>query len=1041
MKHLPQLMTFTVTLCLMMAFAVAQPAHGQTNQDKAAKAKQLFDEGWTLARERTMESLEAAVSKFEQARRLFQEINAQQDEAYCLGRLGDINNTLGYTQKALDYYAQALLLFHAVGDKGGEGTVLNNIGGVYSELGEKQQALKYFNESLPLRRAVGDKGGEAATLNNIGKVYSDLGEHQQALKFYNQALPLSRAVGGKFGEATTLYNIATIYSQLGEHQQALKYYNESLLLSRAVGDKYGEATTLNIIGTVYSALGEKQQALKYYNESLPLLHAIGDKYTEAATLTNIGTVYSDLGEHQQAWKYYNQALPLSRAVGDKHGEARTLTNIGTVYSDLGEKQQALKYFNESLPLRHAVGDKRGEASTLNNIGMVYSDLGEKQQALKYFNESLPFFRAVGDKRGEAVTLNNIGGVYSALGEKQQALKYYNQALPLSRADGDKRGEARTLTDIGAVYSQLGKQQQALKYFNESLPLSRAVGDKRGEAVTLVNLFYSLASVNPRFGVFYGKQSVNNYQILRSNVQELDKNVQQTFLKSIEYAYRRLTDALIRQERNAEAQQILNLFKDQQYFDFNSNKQTAPLTLTERESEMITTFNQKLERIVAMIRQLDDYKGIIGEREPTKSETALIQIYEANLKAANADYSAFLKQAETDFSKPLSEKDKVGEIPDTKEMQTSLRNLQSQTKEKAVAVYTLVGENNFWALIITPDGITPVVSLVKGKELNKKAIEFLGQLSKVDKQTNAPKFSEGEVQKMGKELYDIVFAPVAAKLKELNIKPDVLMWSLDGALRYLPVATLYDGKQYLGERYRNIVFTRANSERMLAPISPTWTGSGFYNSKEYSLPVRSPDNGKMKLVGFDALKNAKTEVETIFGVPPKPGIIGGDLLPDEQFTKESLFKALKLNRPLVHIASHFKFEAGDESSSFLLLGDGTKLSLEDIKNTPDDLFKGVELLTLSACETGVQKERESDGREIDGFAELAQRKGARAVLASLWKVDDESTSKLMTQFYQTRQTQKLTKAEALQKAQLSLLKSKDFSHPYYWSPFILIGNWR
>lgn len=97
------------------------------------------------------------------------------------------------------------------------------------------------------------------------------------------------------------------------------------------------------------------------------------------------------------------------------------------------------------------------------------------------------------------------------------------------------------------------------------------------------------------------------------------------------------------------------------------------------------------------------------------------------------------------------------------------------------------------------------------------------------------------------------------------------------------------------------------------------------------------------------------------------------------------------------------ESYENQYSNLLLGDGTKLTLEDIKNAPDDLFKGVELLTLSACETGVQKERESDGREIDGFAELAQRKGAKSVLASLWKVDDESTSQLMTQFYQTRQT--------------------------------------
>jgi CHAT domain-containing protein len=345
------------------------------------------------------------------------------------------------------------------------------------------------------------------------------------------------------------------------------------------------------------------------------------------------------------------------------------------------------------------------------------------------------------------------------------------------------------------------------------------------------------------------------------------------------------------------------------------------------------------------------------------------------------------------------------------------------------------------LITATDRIIGVSYPIKVVQLRRKEARFFRQLSEVDVQNNSPKATVGAVQKTGKELYQILFAPLSGKLREFNIKPDVLMWSLDGALRYLPVAALFDGRQYMGERYRNVVFTRANSERMLAPVSPTWTGSGFYNSREYSLPVRSADDGKMKMAGFNGLKNAKAELETIFGVSPKRGIIGGDLLPNEQFTKVSLFKALKLNRPLVHIASHFQFEAGDASSSFLLLGDGSKLTLEDIKNAPDDLFNGVELLTLSACETGVQKERESDGREIDSFAELAQRKGAKAVLASLWKVDDASTSQLMTQFYGIRESKKLTKVEALQKAQLTLLNSKDFSHPYYWAPFILIGNWR
>jgi CHAT domain-containing protein/Flp pilus assembly protein TadD len=1041
MKPLPQLMIIGAMLCLMIACAVTQPAHGQTNQEKYDKATQLFVEGTKLAEAGTAESMQASLPKFEQARRLAREINAQQEEAFCLIWLGETNYFLGYKQQALKFYNEALPLLRAVGDKGSEARTLNYIGVVYNDLGEKQQALKFYNEALPLRRAVGDKDGEAQTLNSMGVVYRDLGEKQQALKLYDQALPLSRAVGNKRIEAVILNNIGTVYFDLGENQEALKLYNEALSLLLTVGDIRSQAYLLTSIGAIYRDLGDKQQALKFYNQALPLSRRVGDKGGEAQTLNHIGLVYSDLGENQQALKFYNEALPLRRAVGDRSGEASTLNSMGAVYSALGERQQALKFYNEALPLRRAVGDRNGEASTLNNIGKVYGDLGKQQQALKYFNESLLLLRAIGNKVNEAVTLNNIGLIYNDLGERQQALKLFNEALLLHRAVGDKSGEATTLNNIGTFYADLNEARQALKFFNESLPLLRADGDKHREAITLSNIFMSLVSSNPRFSVFYGKQSVNNFQTLRLNVRGLDKDIQQMFLKSIEVSYRFLTDALITQGRYAEAQQILNTFKDQQYFDFNSNKQTAPLTLTAREGKLVAAFNQKLERIVASIRQLDDYKRTNGKREPTKSEAAQIQIYEANLKAANADYSAFLKQAETDFSQPLSSKDKVGEIADTRKMQTVLRDLQSQTGQKAATIYTLEAQENYRGLLITPDKIVTFSYPIKAAELKQKAVKFFEQLSEIDKQKNVPKFSESEVKKTGKELYDIMFAPVAAKLKELNINPDVVMWSLDGTLRYIPVAALYDGKQYLAERYRQVIFTRADSERMLAPVSPIWTGSGFYNSKEYSLPVRDSADGKMKLVRFDGLKNAKMEVETIFGISPKQSIIVGEFKSNDEFTKELLLKALKLNRPLVHIASHFKFEAGDANSSFLLLGDGNKLTLEDIKNAPDDLFKGVELLTLSACETGVQKERESDGREIDSFAELAQRKGAKAVIASLWKVDDESTSQLMTQFYETRQTQKITKAEALQKAQLSLLKSKDYSHPYYWSPFILIGNWK
>ena len=181
-------------------------------------------------------------------------------------------------------------------------------------------------------------------------------------------------------------------------------------------------------------------------------------------------------------------------------------------------------------------------------------------------------------------------------------------------------------------------------------------------------------------------------------------------------------------------------------------------------------------------------------------------------------------------------------------------------------------------------------------------------------------------------------------------------------------------------------------------------------------------------------------------------------------KRAVAVALRNRYRVVHIASHFSFQPGNETLSYLLLGDGTKLSVADLKALPPS--EGVDLLTLSACNTGVGSEN-AEGKEVEGLGVQAQNKIAKAVLASLWEVSDESTSLLMQNFYRFREAEPgVTKAEALRRAQLAMLRGdtkrsedggetrgagtananarKDsrarFAHPYYWSAFFLIGNW-
>jgi CHAT domain-containing protein len=473
--------------------------------------------------------------------------------------------------------------------------------------------------------------------------------------------------------------------------------------------------------------------------------------------------------------------------------------------------------------------------------------------------------------------------------------------------------------------------------------------------------------------------------------------------------------------------------------------------------------------------LNEVKLRIGGRQPSSEEAAQVLGLEAQLKSGSEEFLNFGKQLEAEFKQPLSARDKVGDIADTRELQAALRDLKSQTGQSAVAIYTLAGPEDFRSLIVSADQITAVSKPSKRDDLDEKARQLWGLLQS----------DQYDPRPLSEEIYSVVFNPIESALPKGTT---TILWSLDGNLRYVPMGALYDGKQYLVERYNHAVFTRADRERLTRAVTPHWTGLGLGSSEAHTVEVLGDK------ISFNALPGVTEELRQLFRQKNSTqGVLDGDVLPDAKFTKAAMLAALQQKRPLVHISSHFSFRPGDEARSFLLLGDGTAMTLEEMK-THLGLFSGVELLTLSACNTAAQQE--GNGREIDGFAELAQRLGAASVMATLWPVADNSTPWFMREFYQSRQTGAgLSKAEAVRRAQLALLngtaetrplpagekgtsqpvqivigekdakrdssgtradiiyvdaqdaplfkrdEKKPFAHPYYWAPFILIGNWK
>ena len=564
---------------------------------------------------------------------------------------------------------------------------------------------------------------------------------------------------------------------------------------------------------------------------------------------------------------------------------------------------------------------------------------------------------------------------------------------------------------------------------------------------------------PETAVFFGKQEINRIQEIRTNIRGLEKETQQSFLKSNEDAYREVADLLISVGRLPEAEQVLDLLKNEEYFEFirrdgkDASSRTAPVGLTRTEENANVRYGELAASVTAIGSEWGELRA---KPSRTPEEDAYLVALSEKLKQANEQWSQFLGGLYVELGKTKQAQDTVGSIQEnTGGMQDVLRHLDPGT----VALYTLVGEDKYRVIVVTPSVMQAREFPIRAADLRKKVLEFRRALDQ----------PQSDPVPQAQELYRILVGPVEHDLE--GAKAKTLMWSLDDVLRYLPVSALHDGKDYLVATYRNEIFTPASLSHLTErPDVESWRGLAMGVSQAYG--------------NFPALPSVSSELNRVVRDPRadnKDGVMPGEMMLNAAFTEDAMKKALAAGYPLVHIASHFAFQPGNETDSFLLLGgknaEGTHLTLAEIRKDPDLTFTDTQLLTLSACDTAMGG-AVGDGREVDGLGILAQQKGAKAVVASLWEVSDASTGLLMQEFYRLWITNAhMPKAEALREAQLALLhgeikpsrvaaelnakaadegteatsdrgvqpqgtrRATTYAHPYYWAPFVLIGNWR
>ena len=269
-----------------------------------------------------------------------------------------------------------------------------------------------------------------------------------------------------------------------------------------------------------------------------------------------------------------------------------------------------------------------------------------------------------------------------------------------------------------------------------------------------------------------------------------------------------------------------------------------------------------------------------------------------------------------------------------------------------------------------------------------------------------------------QINDWLITPVEAELANSNIK--TLVFIPDGALRNIPMSVLHDGQQYLIEKYNLAV---APSLQLIDPQPLVRENLVALTA---GLTEARPHRPKL-----GALPGVKLELDSI------NNHVSSQVLLNESFTESNFNIVLNASGyEVVHLATHGEFSSQAEDTFLLTWDDLININeLNSIIRADSKQANPIELLVLSACQTAV-----GDERAALGLAGVAVRAGARSTLASLWYVSDEATKDLMTYFYQELAEGNITKAEALRQAQQQVLRDEEFQHPFYWSAFILLGNW-
>ncbi len=952
-------------------------------------------------------------------------------------------------QAALTKLQEAARLFIQANENIEAARVLNRAGRLQLRLNSPQDAISSHNQALDLLKTTPAVEVEVDNLNGLAAAYWYI-DRERIYEYANSARTLSEQSGYTRGQAEALLNIAGRQNQ-DDHRLCVKTAEKSLDLWTTLGDKDGAARTHGQIGTCYLAQNMLSEAHEHFETQLQLFRELGNSAGQAGALINLGFIDYRTAEWQDGFSVLAQAQILIDETAEPEKMARIVNSLGEVLTAHGLYEEGLSHFNRALEMFRAVQDTHSVWYVTWAIGDNYFQQQKYSVALSYFEQSLAGMEDTTIQAAQS--REGIGRVHMALGEYPAARDAFESARSAYLRSGNWMEAARAEALLGQVLEYQGQLPGAEQNYQDALKTF----EQLSSPVNAAAVYYAIGRLElKRKNYEKAENNLSRSLQITEGMHRVSENRDLTmaFSASVHDRYQTYIECLMSKHQLAPALGLdVRAFETSETARARSLAEYLRATHTNFAPGLDPDLAQREKSLRQSLRERTEYRTQLLSDKGKPSNTAELKAVEEELPRLEAEYNEVLATIHTRYP---------GYEQILRPVNWNLRRIQQNVvadNDTVLLEYSL-GSTKSYAWTVTRDSIKTfeLPSQTKISEAATKVYELL----RFPPDTG----TDDKLGQAARELSEMIWYPMAQELDKRTI---IVVG--DGTLNYIPFQILRapsspdeplvtkhnivnaPSASVLGDMREEAGHRQPAASLVAAFGDPVfYSSSAKHEDKNGSdqLAMKNPDVARLRDIElgkdrFDPaviprLFYAARELTNLRELASGRAIVFSDV----NATREKLFATDLTQYAILHLATHGGFLDPNRPDSTGLL-----LSTVDVKGQEINGFVGLEdiynlhapvhLVVLSACDTAVGKDMRGEG--LVSLTRGFMYAGASSVVASLWTVDDAATAELMKYFYSNLLQHQMQPAEALRAAQNSIRQNPRWSSPYYWAAFTLQGDYQ